>query len=237
MRRLVLGFTALALAVSPAAALEDQWGWGTITTGWHYAAYTTAKRTVTLYCHANEKLHEFIYGMPLADLPDVFGKLNYADLVLTVRTRDATSDHIETAVADVEITANMISFKVSGQRAWELQSAFGYSDYVKVGVAERYNPDRPEIEAPMTYLTRTRATEEAVFSVMGPCVPDGYNDRPPSSEEPPAVEPPAAAPPASVEPPPPNGGGAGIGGKIGGGNAGGAGGDGAGEGGGTGISR
>lgn len=181
-RHTIFASAALLLGAGPSLALEDQWGFGTITTDWYYASYTTAQRTVTLYCVNKE--HQFIYGMPAKDLDPIYAKLEYVDLVLDVdiNTKDDKREGIETAVAKVEVTADMIAFKVFGQRAWELQAAIGYSDIVKIGVSQRYIPENPDVDGIMVYLGNTGASQQASSYVMGPCVPEGYNDQP-SSEE------------------------------------------------------
>lgn len=181
-RQMTFALAAVLLAAGSAVALEDQWGFGKITVDWYYADYTTADRTVTLYCVNKE--NQFIYGMPAKDLDAAYSELDVVDLVLKVDSRgeETTYDRTETAVATVEMSADMISFKVVGHRAWELQSVFAFSDNVTVGVSQRYIPENPEVDGKMVYLTRTGATETAVHHVLGPCVPEGYNDNPPSSE-------------------------------------------------------
>lgn len=173
----------LLWAVPPALALEDQWGFGQFG-GTYYAEYTTAGRTVTLYCR--DKQNEFIYGMPASHLDSIYPKLDYVDLVLDVDSKDDTYDRIETAVAKVEVTADMIAFKVVGPRAWELQATIGYADVITVGVSQRYLPDNPDVDGKMIYLGNTGASQQATQYVMGPCVPEGYNDQPSSEPEPPA---------------------------------------------------
>lgn len=181
-RRIAIAVAAaVLLSAAPAHALEDQWGWGTITANWYYAEYTTAQRTVTLYCV--DKENQFIYGMPAKDLDAVYSQLDYVDLVFDVDNSDNAFDRIETAVASVTVTANMIAFKVVGQRAWELQSTIGYSDVVTVGVSQRYLPDNPDVDGKMVYLGNTGASQQAAQYVMGPCVPDGYNDQPSSEPD------------------------------------------------------
>lgn len=182
-RQATILFASLLFGALPAMALEDQWGFGTITGDWYYADYTTAQRTVTLYCVNKE--HQFIYGMPAKDLDPIYSSLNYVDLVLDIDNKDDTYDRVETAVATVSVTADMIAFKVVGQSAWEFQAAIGFADVITVGVSQRYLPDNPDVDGKMVYLGNTGASQEASSYVMGPCVPEGHNDQP-SSEPPPA---------------------------------------------------
>lgn len=177
-RHTIFALAALLLGSGPSLALEDQWGFGTIAKDWYYASYTTAQRTVTLYCVGKE--HQFIYGMPAKDLDPIYSELEYVDLVLDVDNKDDTYDRVETAVAKVEVTADMIAFKVVGDRAWGLQSTIGYSDVIKVGVSQRYLPENPDVDGIMIYLGNTGASQQASSYVMGPCVPEGYNDQPSS---------------------------------------------------------
>ena len=110
------------------------------------------------------------------------------DLVLDVDNKDDQYDRVETAVAKVEVTADMISFKVVGEEAWGFQAVIGYSDVVTVGVSQRYLPDNPDVDGKMIYLGNTGASQTASSYVMGPCVPEGYNDQPSSEPEPPSDE-------------------------------------------------
>ena len=185
-RRVILASALGLLSVGPATALEDQWGFGTITASWYYASYTTAQRTVTLYCV--DEQHQFIYDMPAKDLDAIYSQLEYVDLVLDVDNKDDQYDRVETAVAKVEVTADMISFKVVGEEAWSFQAVIGYSDVVTVGVSQRYLPDNPDVDGKMIYLGNTGASQTASSYVMGPCVPEGYNDQPSSEPEPPSDE-------------------------------------------------
>ena len=181
-RQSITAAAALLLFAAPAYALEDQWGFG-VYGGTYYAEYTTAQRSVTLYCR--DKQNEFIYGMPASHLDAVYAQLDYVDLVLDVDNKDDAYDRIETAVAKVEVTADMIAFKVVGQRAWELQATIGYADVITVGVSQRYLPDNPDVDVKMVYLGNTGASQQATSYVMGPCVPEDHNEEPSSEPEPP----------------------------------------------------
>lgn len=177
-RQMIVAVAAMLIGTGQAAALEDQWGFGTITSSWYYAEYTTAQRTVTLYCVNKE--HQFIYGMPAADLDPLYAKLKVVDLVLDVDSKDDKYDRVETAVAEVNVTADMISFKVTGDAAWNFQAIIGYADVITVGVSQRYLADRPDVDGKMVYIGNTGASTQAASYVMGPCVPEGYNDQPSS---------------------------------------------------------
>lgn len=174
MRALAIGVVmgaALAGAAGLAQAGEKSWTTGTMVDGTVYAEYTLGKKSITLYCRGG--VHEFIYGMPVAEVGEDIAKRKIVDLVLIVDNEGSDYDYISAATAWVETYANMISFHLERRPAADYQSAAAGGDTLTIGIAKeyRYTTATPEMIGVQTYELGDGAAERAAMSVLGPCVP------------------------------------------------------------------
>lgn len=167
MKYLVLA--AALLLGGPVVAAESEWTTSTTAEGWAVSQFDFASKQLILICKGNQQ-RELVFGIPASFVDGVTAELKYVDLVMEVTGRD-DSKYTQLGVAASQPVGDRINYVVTGDDAWGLMSAIGYSNSVGIGVSPRYVEGDPQFELFLQLNTRNGQTEKAVFAVLGPCAP------------------------------------------------------------------